>query len=93
MAKYALVDDNLITQVQVAESEDALGPLALLFEVVQIDGLNPEPARGWERVNGFWCPPGVPEAAKALWNGTGFEGTAELEAPAEDEEEEEEDDK
>ena len=53
MAKYALVDDNLITQVQVAESEDALGPLALLFEVVQIDGLNPEPARGWERVNNF----------------------------------------
>ena len=86
MAKYALVDNNLITQVQVAESEDALGPLALLFEVVQIDGLNPEPARDWERVNGTWCPPGVPEAAKALWNGTGFEGAAAIEAPEEEEE-------
>lgn len=88
MAKYALVDNNLITQVQVAESEDALGPLALLFEVVQIDGLNPEPARDWERVNGTWCPPGVPEAAKALRNGTGFEGAAAIEAPEEEEEEE-----
>ena len=86
MAKYALVDNNLITQVQVAESEDALGPLALLFEVVQIDGLDPEPAREWERVNGVWCPPGVPEAAKALWNRSGFEGAAEIQAPQEEEE-------
>jgi len=93
MAKYALVDNNRITQVQVAESEDALGPLALLFEVVQIDGLDPEPSRDWERVNGTWCPPGVPEAAKALWNGTGFEGVEAIEAPEEDEEEEAEDDK
>lgn len=85
MAKYALVDGDRITQVQVAESEDALGPLALLFEVVQIDGLDPEPARDWERVNGVWAPPGVPEAAKALWNGVGFEGAAEIEAPEEEE--------
>ena len=92
MAKYALVDGDRITQVQVADSEDALGPLALLFEVVQIDGLDPEPSRDWERVNGVWCPPGLPEDAKALWNGAGFEDAAALEAPA-DEEEEEEDDK
>lgn len=91
MAKYALVDGDRITQVQVAESEDALGPLALLFEVVQIDGLDPEPSRDWERVNGVFCPPGVPEAAKALWNGVGFEGAAEIEAPEEDEEEDEDD--
>lgn len=93
MAKYALVDGDRITQVQVAESEDALGPLALLFEVVQIDGLDPEPSRDWERVNGVWCPPGVPEAAKELWDGTGFNGTEAIEAPAEEDEEEEEDDK
>ena len=93
MAKYALVDGDRITQVQVAENEDALGPLALLFEVVQIDGLDPEPSRDWERVNGVWCPPGVPEAAKALWDGVGFNGAEAIEAPAEEDEEEEEDDK
>ena len=83
MAKFALVDDNIITQVQVAEDIDSLGPLALLFEVVQVDGLSPEPSRGWTRANGVWFPPSTPEAAKELWNGTGFEA---IEAPAEEEE-------
>lgn len=88
MAKYALVDNEKITQVQVADDIDALGPLGLLFEVVQIDGMNPEPSRGWERVNGVFCPPNVPEAAKALWNGAGFDDANAIEAPAEEEEEE-----
>jgi hypothetical protein len=84
MAKFALVDNDIITQVQVAEDIDSLGPLALIFEVVQVDGLEPEPARGWTRANGVWFPPTTPEAAKELWNGSGFEV---LEAPAEEEEE------
>jgi hypothetical protein len=85
MAKFALVDDNKITQVQIAEDIDALGTLGLLFEVVQLDGMDPEPARGWERHNGVWVPPATPEAAKALWNGTGFDDVEAIEAPAEEE--------
>lgn len=73
MAKYAFVDNNIITQVMVADSEAGLGTLGQLFEVVNIDGLEPEPSRGWERHNGAWVPPNVPEAAKALWNGAGFD--------------------
>lgn len=73
MAKYALVDDGIITQVMVANSENDLGTLGQLFEVVNIDGLNPEPSRGWSRQNGAWLPPTTPEAAKALWNGVGFD--------------------
>jgi len=87
MAKYALVDNDKITQVQVADDIDALGPLGLLFEVVQIDGLEPEPSRGWERHNGAWLPPAVPDAAKDLWNGAGFddpEAAKEVEAPKEE---------
>jgi hypothetical protein len=84
MAKFALVDDNKITQVQVAEDIDALGTLGLLFEAVQIDGMDPEPSRGWERHNGAWVPPTTPEAAKALWNGTGFDDAEAIEAPAEE---------
>lgn len=84
MAKFALVDNDIITQVQVAEDIDSLGPLALLFEVVQVDGLSPEPSRGWTRADGVWFPPSTPEAAKELWNGSGFEA---IEAPAEEEEE------
>lgn len=86
MAKFALVDNDIITQVQVAEDIDSLGPLALLFEVVQVDGLEPEPSRGWSRVNGAWLPPSVPETAKELWNGAGFEADKAIEAPAEEEE-------
>lgn len=87
MAKFALVDDNKITQVQVAEDIDALGTLGLLFEVVQIDGMEPEPSRGWERHNGVWVPPALPEAAKVLWNGSGFDDAEAIEAPAAEEEE------
>lgn len=86
MAKFALVDDNKVTQVQVADDIDALGTLGLLFEVVQIDGLNPEPSRGWERIDGVWFPPSVPEASKALWNGSGFGDANAIEAPVEEEE-------
>lgn len=87
MAKYALIDNDKITQVQVADDIDALGVFAQLFEVVDITGLTPEPSRGWTRENGTWCPPGVPDAAKALWNGTGFdeaEPAKAVEAPKEE---------
>ncbi len=91
MPKYALVDNNKITQVQVAEDESALGALGLVFEVVNLDGLDPEPSRDWERINGVWYPPSMPEAAKVLWNGAGFDDANAIEAPEEEEEEEEED--
>jgi hypothetical protein len=90
MAKYAFVDGDLITQVMVAASEDDLGTLGQLFEVVNIDGLDPEPSRGWSRHNGGWLPPSVPEASKALWNGTGFDdpdAPKAVEASAEEDEE------
>jgi len=89
MAKYAFVDSDIITQVMVAASEDDLGTLGQLFEVVNIDGLDPEPSRGWTRANGVWFPPTIPEAAKALWNGAGFDdpdAPKAVEAPAEEEE-------
>lgn len=82
MAKYALVDGDKITQVQVADSIDALGPLGLIFEVVDITGLDPEPSRGWERHDNGWCPPAVTDAAKALWTGAGFEAAEEEETKA-----------
>lgn len=87
MAKYAFVDNDIITQVMVANSEADLGTLGQLFEVVNIDGLEPEPSRGWTRANGVWFPPTLPEAAKALWNGAGFddpEAAKEVEAPTEE---------
>jgi hypothetical protein len=84
MAKYALVDNDKITQVQVADSVDSLGALGQVFEVVDVTGLEPEPSRGWERHNGAWLPPSVPEAAKALWNGAGFDEAKVVEAPKED---------
>jgi hypothetical protein len=90
MAKYAFVDGDIITQVMVANSEDDLGTLGQLFEVVNIDGLNPEPSRGWTRANGAWLPPTTPETAKALWNGAGFDDP---DAPKELEAAEEEEDK
>lgn len=85
MAKYAFVDGDIITQVMVANSEADLGTLGQLFEVVNIDGLEPEPSRGWTRHNGGWLPPSVPEAAKALWNGSGFDDSAAVEEVVEEE--------
>lgn len=90
MAKYAFVDNDIITQVMVANSEADLGTLGQLFEVVNIDGLDPEPSRDWTRANGVWFPPTLPEAAKPLWNGAGFDdpdAPKEVEAPSEEEEE------
>ena len=88
MAKYAFVDGDVITQVMVANSVADLGTLGQLFEVVNIDGLEPEPSRGWTRHDNGWLPPSVPEAAKALWNGSGFDDTEapkEVEAPVAEE--------
>jgi hypothetical protein len=90
MAKYAFVDNDIITQVMVANSEADLGALGQLFEVVNIDGLDPEPSRDWTRANGVWFPPTLPESAKPLWNGAGFDdpdAPKEVEAPVEEEEE------
>ena len=89
MAKYAFVDNDIITQVMVANSEADLGALGQLFEVVNIDGLDPEPSRDWTRANGVWFPPTLPESAKPLWNGAGFDdpdAPKEVEAPSEEEE-------
>lgn len=72
MPKYAILDNHIITQVMVANSEADLGVLGQLFETVNIDGLEPEPSRGWERHNGVWTPPALSDSAKALWNGAGF---------------------
>jgi hypothetical protein len=79
MAKFAFVDGDIITQVMVANSEADLGTLGQLFEVVNIDGLDPEPSRGWSRHDNGWLPPSVPDAAKALWNGAGFDDAAAIE--------------
>lgn len=88
MAKYAFIDNGVITQVMVAESEADLGTLGQLFETLKIDGLDPEPSRGWSRHGDTWLPPSVPDAAKALWNGAGFddpEAPKEVEAPVAEE--------
>lgn len=87
MAKFALLDNHIVTQVMVAETEADLGTLGLLFETVKVDGLEPEPARGWELIDGVWHPPVLTDAAKALWNGAGFddpEAPKEVEAPKEE---------
>jgi len=90
MAKFALVDNNIITQVIIADSEAGLGTLGQLFETVQVEGLEPEPARGWERVDGVWHPPVSSDAAKEAWHGAGYnekeetEEVKKVEAPKEE---------
>jgi hypothetical protein len=97
MAKYALIDNTKVHHVIVADTEEAIGVMAQLFDIVDVTHLVPQPAQGWSVENGVFYPPMTAEAKK-LWNGTGFddaniidaevidaeviEETPEIEAPA-----------
>jgi len=93
MAKYALIDGTKVAQVVVADSEEAIGVMGQLFDVVDVTWLTPQPAQNWSVENGVFYPPMTAEAKK-LWNGAGFddpnvvdaevieEEVKEIEAPA-----------
>lgn len=72
MAKYALIDGTKVSQVIVADSEDAIGVMGQLFDVVDVTHLVPQPAAKWSYENGVFYPQMTVEAKK-LWNGTSFE--------------------
>lgn len=48
MKKYAIIDDNLVTEILDLEDEEVTKEQAYHSLVVEIEGLNPLPAVGWE---------------------------------------------
>lgn len=72
MAKYALIDGTLVNSVVVADSEEGLGVMASLFEVIDVTALVPQPSKDWTYEGGIFYPPKLTDAAKALWDGKTF---------------------
>jgi len=76
MATYALISGNSVVNVVVADTEADLGPVANVYDVKNISGLNPQPSKGWAVSGDTFIPPKVGAAAAANWHGAGFTGEA-----------------
>lgn len=72
MAVYVLLSDTKVINTVVAETVDKIGPLADLYEVVDVTNFRLQPNNGWSRENGIWYPPGLSDEAKAIWTNDGF---------------------
>lgn len=88
MAQYALVINNKVSNFVVADSEEALGEVAFIYDaVVDVTSMDPQPGNGWSYEGGVFYPPKIDDATKALWTGTGFSAVEDVEAAAAAEEE------
>jgi hypothetical protein len=72
MAKYALLSNGKVSDLVVADTEALVGPLASLYDVVDVTILDPQPSIGWTFEGGVWFPPKLTVDAKALWTANGF---------------------
>ena len=72
MAKYALIDGTFVNSVVVANSEEGLGVMAQLFEVIDVTAIVPQPSKDWSYEGGIFYPPKLSDAAKAMWDGKTF---------------------
>jgi hypothetical protein len=57
MANYALLSNNKVVHHHIAASLADLGNDALIYEVVDVSGIYPQPSVGWTREDGVWFPP------------------------------------
>ena len=73
MAVYVLLDGPHVVYSFVADSPESLGYYNELYEIIDTTNLSPTPSVGWTRIGGKWFPPNMTDAAKALWNGNGFD--------------------
>jgi len=72
MAKYALLSNGKVSDLVVADTEAHVGPLASLYDLVDVTNLDPQPSVGWTLEGGVWFPPRLTVAARALWSSDGF---------------------
>lgn len=54
MAKYALIDGTIVNSVVVANSEEGLGVMAQLFEVIDVTAIVPQPSKDWSYEGGIF---------------------------------------
>jgi hypothetical protein len=76
MAVYALLSGSKVVNTVVADTASNIGPLADLYEVVDVTNFRIQPNNGWGREDGIWYPPGLSDEAKALWTNDGFPAAA-----------------
>lgn len=83
MAKFALISGVDVVNVVVSDSEEGLGNMTELFDAVEISTNVVTPSRGWTYEGGTFYPPKISDAAKAVWNGSGFDSSLSIEASPE----------
>lgn len=83
MAKFALISGVDVVNVVVSDTEEGLGNMTELFEVVEVSTNIVTPSRGWTYEGGMFFPPKITDEAKAVWNGSGFDSSLSIEAPTE----------
>lgn len=70
MKQFALIGARRVVNIIVAEDESTIGPLATMYDVLDVTDLSPAPSIGWERrADGVWCPP-IPTHILASWGDT-----------------------
>ena len=70
MKQYALIGGRRVINIVAAEDESTIGPLATMYDVLDITDLSPAPAIGWERrLDGTWMPP-LPVHMQDAWANT-----------------------
>lgn len=73
MAKFALISGVDVVNVVVSDSEEQLGVVAELFDVVEVTYNAIVPSTGWTYENGTFFPPKLADDVKPKWNGAGFD--------------------
>lgn len=80
MKQFALIGARRVVNIVAAEDESTIGPLATMYDVLDITDLVPAPSVGWERrTDGTWVPP-MPVHMQDAWANT--EVVEEVEQPA-----------
>ena len=57
MPTYALLQNNKVQHVFVADSVDSLGEAGLIYDVVEVDSIYPRPGVGHVLTDGVWSAP------------------------------------
>lgn len=82
MKQFALIGGRRVVNIVVAEDESTIGPLASMYDVLDITDLSPAPSIGWEhRADGTWIP-ALPLELKDSWGTTAVIEEVEQPAPA-----------
>lgn len=67
MANYALLSNGKVVNHVLADSIEAIGEAALIYDVVDITTAYPQPSVNWTLEDGNWLPPKMSNKTMTDW--------------------------